>query len=233
MYPNNAHLSKWRDTAILRYHTNNGFIFPGRWKPLPSLQEISCDVQCWNLPSQVMDLLFPLFPAVNLERAALALCAGMKVTACNAEHHCMWWRTEVLSQERWVPDCAETLLPLMGWLCWFSAFSQPSCTFCYISKFKTLKITTRKTTPKMTTTPRTTTTEMMTTLETMTLKTTPMTTTTTPETTTLETTTWKTEKQKNKRLQNKEQKNIKHNTSYQSKRYYLNYKQKKTKQCMG
>ncbi|CAJ0968706.1 unnamed protein product [Ranitomeya imitator] len=45
--------------------------------------------------------------------------------------------------------------------------------------------------------------------------------------------TLKTEKQKNKKLQNKKLKNIKHKTKNLSKRYYLNYKQKKTKQCMG
>ncbi|CAJ0940857.1 unnamed protein product [Ranitomeya imitator] len=45
-------------------------------------------------------------------------------------------------------------------------------------------------------------------------------------------TTLKTKKLKNKKLQNKKQKNIKHKTKNQSKRYYLNYKQKKTKQCM-
>ncbi|CAJ0956494.1 unnamed protein product [Ranitomeya imitator] len=45
--------------------------------------------------------------------------------------------------------------------------------------------------------------------------------------------TLETKMQKNKKLQNKKQKNIKHKTKDQSKRYYLNYKQKKTMQCMG
>ncbi|CAJ0925235.1 unnamed protein product [Ranitomeya imitator] len=45
------------------------------------------------------------FRAFNYEKAALALCPGVKVTGCNAEVHCIG--VEVLSQKE-IPDSAET-----------------------------------------------------------------------------------------------------------------------------
>ncbi|XP_069611963.1 intelectin-1-like isoform X1 [Ranitomeya imitator] len=114
--PNNAHLSKWRDTAILRYHTNNGFFsqeggnlfhlykkYPVMFNAgtcltsngpaIPVVYDFGSaqETKAYYSPNGQFEFVpgYVQFRAVNLERAALALCAGMKVTTCNAEHHCI------------------------------------------------------------------------------------------------------------------------------------------------
>ncbi|XP_025050461.1 intelectin-like protein [Alligator sinensis] len=65
--PNRAPLRKWRDLAILRYHTETGF--------LSSEAEFTAG--------------FVQFRVFNNEKAPMALCSGLKVTGCNTEHHCI------------------------------------------------------------------------------------------------------------------------------------------------
>ncbi|CAH2326707.1 Hypothetical predicted protein [Pelobates cultripes] len=114
--PNLTPLSQWRDTALLRYRTENGFLpteggnLFNLYKKYPLKYNIgSCIVN--NGPSSpvVYDYGnaekaanyyspsgrgeftagFVQFRVFNNEKAALALCPGMKVTGCNPEHHCI------------------------------------------------------------------------------------------------------------------------------------------------
>ncbi|KAM4032880.1 intelectin-1-like isoform 1-T2 [Anomaloglossus baeobatrachus] len=114
--PNNARLSKWRDAAILRYRTDNGFFsqeggnlfhlykkYPvvfnagacltNNGPAIPVVYDFGSaeKTKAYYSPNSQLEFVpgYVQFRAVNNERAALALCAGVKVTACNPEHHCI------------------------------------------------------------------------------------------------------------------------------------------------
>ncbi|XP_063296001.1 intelectin-1-like isoform X3 [Pelobates fuscus] len=114
--PNLTPLYQWRDTALLRYRTDNGFL-PAEGGNLFNLYKKyplkyntgSCIVNNGPSAPVVYDYGnaekaanyyspagrgeftagFVQFRVFNNEKAALALCPGMKVTGCNPEHHCI------------------------------------------------------------------------------------------------------------------------------------------------
>ncbi|KAL7978363.1 hypothetical protein Chor_014902 [Crotalus horridus] len=67
--PNNTPIKRWRDVSFLRYHTETGFL-AGEGGNLLRLYE---------------------FRVFNNEKAAMALCSGIKLTQCNAEHVSFDW----------------------------------------------------------------------------------------------------------------------------------------------
>ncbi|XP_075698785.1 intelectin-1-like [Rhinoderma darwinii] len=114
--PNKTPLSKWKDKAILRYRTNNGFFSKEGgnlfhlYKQYPVVYNIgTCltnngpaipvvydfgsaeKTKSYYSPNGQKEFTagYVQFRAINSEKAALALCAGVKVTGCNAEHHCI------------------------------------------------------------------------------------------------------------------------------------------------
>ncbi|XP_040294240.1 intelectin-1-like [Bufo bufo] len=114
--PNKTPLFRWRYSAILRYRTQNGFfsreggnlfqlykIYPVVYNAGACLTNNGPAVPVvYDFGSAEKTKLYysPLgrkeftagyvqFRVINNERAALALCAGVKVTGCNAEHHCI------------------------------------------------------------------------------------------------------------------------------------------------
>ncbi|XP_043914963.1 intelectin-1a-like [Protopterus annectens] len=114
--PNNTPLKKWRLDAILQYHTETKF-FPkyggnlqGLFKKLPLAWNIgSCPdkngpaipiVYNFGNAEKTKYLYSPLcrheftpgfihFRVFNNEKAAMAICSGIKVNLCNTEHHCI------------------------------------------------------------------------------------------------------------------------------------------------
>ncbi|XP_043914876.1 intelectin-1a-like [Protopterus annectens] len=114
--PNNTPLNKWRSDAILQYHTESQF-FPkygnnlqGLFKKLPLVWNGgSCPenngpaipvVYDFGSAETTANLYSPngrneftagyvQFRVFNTEKAALAMCSGIKVTKCNSEHHCI------------------------------------------------------------------------------------------------------------------------------------------------
>lgn len=114
--PNNTPLPSWRNSSLLRYRTNTGFFSDlghnlfGVYQKYPVKYGIGkCSTDNGPAFPVVYDLgdaqrtasyYSPLgqkefvsgfiqFRVFNNERAANALCAGMKVTGCNTEHHCI------------------------------------------------------------------------------------------------------------------------------------------------
>ncbi|KAM3912603.1 intelectin-1-like [Leptodactylus fuscus] len=114
--PNNTPLSNWRNTSLLRYRTDNGFFSHEGgnlfhlYKKYPVAFDVgSCLAQngpaipvvydygstekttLYYSPSGANEFTagYVQFRAINNEKAALALCAGVKVTGCNVEHHCI------------------------------------------------------------------------------------------------------------------------------------------------
>ncbi|KAG8435228.1 hypothetical protein GDO86_013250, partial [Hymenochirus boettgeri] len=114
--PNQLPMVNWKDSAILRYHTKTGFLslqggnLFGLYKNYSVRYGIGkCPTD--NGPSvpvvydfgsaeKTADLYSPKFRSeytagfvqfrvFNHEDAAMALCAGVKVTGCNTEHHCI------------------------------------------------------------------------------------------------------------------------------------------------
>ncbi|XP_069835199.1 intelectin-1-like isoform X2 [Dendropsophus ebraccatus] len=114
--PNKTPLSKWRNTAILRYRTSNGFFSQEGgnlfhlYNKYPVVYDAgSCPkdngpafpvvydfgsaekTKSYYSPNGPQEFTagYVQFRPINTERASLALCAGVKVTGCNAEHHCI------------------------------------------------------------------------------------------------------------------------------------------------
>ncbi|KAG8435227.1 hypothetical protein GDO86_013249 [Hymenochirus boettgeri] len=114
--PNKKPIENWKDSAILRYHTETGFLLNfqgnlfGLYKNYPLKYGIgSCLADNGPAVPVVYDLGsaektknfyspngrnefiagFVQFRVFNRETAALALCPGVKITGCNAEHHCI------------------------------------------------------------------------------------------------------------------------------------------------
>lgn len=114
--PNKTPLSKWRDTAILRYRTDNGFLskedgnlfhlykkYPVEYNAgacltnngpaVPVVYDYGSaeKTKSYYSPNGQNEFIagYVQFRAINVERAALALCPGVKVTGCNVEHHCI------------------------------------------------------------------------------------------------------------------------------------------------
>ncbi|XP_018418345.1 PREDICTED: intelectin-1a-like [Nanorana parkeri] len=115
--PNNTPLSVWRDSSLLRYRTDNSFFTqeggnlfqlykvyplglatcPRHWEGVPIFLHYLYEF-CKIMNTKLMHLSlatgeftagYVQFRAINTERAPLALCAGVKVTGCNGEHHCI------------------------------------------------------------------------------------------------------------------------------------------------
>ncbi|CAH2327588.1 Hypothetical predicted protein [Pelobates cultripes] len=114
--PNQTPLSQWRDTALLRYRTANGFFtaeggnlfnlykkYPVRYNAgscltnngpaVPVVYDFGNAEKTNNYYSpngkNEFTAGFVQFRVFNTEKAPLALCPGMKVTGCNTEHHCI------------------------------------------------------------------------------------------------------------------------------------------------
>ncbi|XP_055258120.1 intelectin-1-like isoform X2 [Moschus berezovskii] len=114
--PNKSPLQHWRNSSLLRYHTNTGFFrrlghnLFGLYQKYPVKYGAG---KCWtdNGPAIPVDYDFGdaektasyyspngqrefvagfvQFRVFNNEGAANALCAGMRVTGCNTEFHCI------------------------------------------------------------------------------------------------------------------------------------------------
>ncbi|XP_075698784.1 intelectin-1-like [Rhinoderma darwinii] len=114
--PNCTPLSQWRNCSLLRYRTSCGFFTQEGgnlfylYKKYPVVYNVgACLVNNGPAVPVVYDFGsaektasyyspngqkeftagYVQFRAINLERAALALCPGVKVTGCNVEHHCI------------------------------------------------------------------------------------------------------------------------------------------------
>ncbi|XP_072239360.1 intelectin-like [Leuresthes tenuis] len=113
--PNNFPLEHWKLGAILRYHTNNHFLslYKGNllnlFKQYPVRYNIgSCSQRGPAIPivydhgdkkstayfygpnsRAEFEPGFITFRAINNERAAMAICSGVKPTGCHTEHYCI------------------------------------------------------------------------------------------------------------------------------------------------
>uniref|UniRef100_A0A098LZC4 Intelectin 1 (Galactofuranose binding) n=1 Tax=Hypsiglena sp. JMG-2014 TaxID=1550645 RepID=A0A098LZC4_9SAUR len=114
--PNNTPMKKWREASFLRYHTETGFL-SGQGGNLLRLYEKhpvrygagSCPndngpaipvVYDVGNAQKIKELYSPngrnefqpgfiQFRVFNNEKAAMALCSGVKLIGCNSEHHCI------------------------------------------------------------------------------------------------------------------------------------------------
>ncbi|XP_059574143.1 intelectin-like protein [Alligator mississippiensis] len=114
--PNKTPMKDWRDMAILRYHTRNGFLsseggnllrlyekYPVKYgagicpmnngPAVPVVYDFGSPGQtaAYYSPNGRAEFIagFVQFRVFNNEKAAMALCSGTKVTGCNTEHHCI------------------------------------------------------------------------------------------------------------------------------------------------
>ncbi|XP_066454885.1 intelectin-1-like [Eleutherodactylus coqui] len=114
--PNKTPLSNWRKTALLRYRTDNGFFsreggnlfqlynkYPVAYNVGASLKDNGPAIpvvydfgsaektKSYYSPNAQQEFIagYVQFRAINDERAAVALCAGMKSTGGNAEDYCI------------------------------------------------------------------------------------------------------------------------------------------------
>nr|XP_056709791.1 intelectin-like protein [Euleptes europaea] len=114
--PNKTPMKEWRHTSLLRYRTETGFLAAEGGNLLRLYQKYpvkygigSCPADNgpavpvvydegsapktaeYYSPSGRNEFVagFIHFRVFNNERAAMALCAGVKVTRCNTEHHCI------------------------------------------------------------------------------------------------------------------------------------------------
>ncbi|NP_001079040.1 35 kDa serum lectin precursor [Xenopus laevis] len=114
--PNNTPFSHWRNNSLLRYRTQNNFFSAEGGNLFNLYQKYPLKFGIGTCPKDhgpavpiVYDLGNPdlttkyyspsgrreftagfvHFRVFNAEKAALALCAGVKVTGCNTEHHCI------------------------------------------------------------------------------------------------------------------------------------------------
>lgn len=114
--PNKTPLPSWRNSSLLRYRTDNGFFqdlghnlfgvyqkYPVKYgigrcsadngPAIPVIYDLG-DAQkaaSYYSPHGQKEFVagFVQFRVFNNEQAANSLCAGMKVTGCNTEHHCI------------------------------------------------------------------------------------------------------------------------------------------------
>ncbi|XP_074118439.1 intelectin-1 [Sminthopsis crassicaudata] len=114
--PNKSPLQKWKSSSLLRYRTYSSFLkvmggnLFGLYKKYPVKYGAG---KCWTDNGPAIPVIYdfgdakktaqyysPLgqkelvggfvqFRVYNSERAANALCAGIRVTGCNTEHHCI------------------------------------------------------------------------------------------------------------------------------------------------
>ncbi|XP_054848991.1 intelectin-1-like [Eublepharis macularius] len=109
-------MKEWRNTSLLRYRTETGFLAAEGGNLLRLYQKYPVKFGIGGCPANngpavpvVYDVGnaqktaeyyspygwaefepgFIQFRVFNNERAAMALCAGVKVTGCNTEHHCI------------------------------------------------------------------------------------------------------------------------------------------------
>ncbi|XP_028643592.1 intelectin-1a-like [Grammomys surdaster] len=105
--PNNSPLHNWRNSSLLRYRTFTGFLqhmghnLFGLYQnmclaltiSILTLRQLFLDPSLnavfYLFFSEEFTAGFVQFRVFNNERAASALCAGMKVTGCNSEAHCI------------------------------------------------------------------------------------------------------------------------------------------------
>ncbi|XP_039215893.1 intelectin-like protein [Crotalus tigris] len=114
--PNNSPIKRWRDVSFLRYHTETGFLageggnllrlyekYPVRYgagscpnnngPAIPIVYDAGDAQKTSELysPNGRGEFVsgFVQFRVFNNEKAAMALCSGIKVTQCNSEHHCI------------------------------------------------------------------------------------------------------------------------------------------------
>ncbi|XP_018418351.1 PREDICTED: intelectin-1a-like [Nanorana parkeri] len=103
--PNNTPLPLWRNSSLLRYRTDNSFFKQEGgnlfqlYKKYPVVYNIGTClahngpavpvVYHHSFCTDEFTAGYVQFRAINTERAPLALCAGVKVTGCNVEHHCI------------------------------------------------------------------------------------------------------------------------------------------------
>uniref|UniRef100_A0A8C5MXX7 Uncharacterized protein n=1 Tax=Leptobrachium leishanense TaxID=445787 RepID=A0A8C5MXX7_9ANUR len=114
--PNLTPINEWRDAALLRYRTENGFLpleggnlfklykkYPVRYNAgacltnngpaVPVVYDYGSAEKTNNYysPNGRGEFVagFVQFRVFNLERVPMALCPSMKVTGCNTEHHCI------------------------------------------------------------------------------------------------------------------------------------------------
>ncbi|KAG8432468.1 hypothetical protein GDO86_016928 [Hymenochirus boettgeri] len=114
--PNKTPMSQWRDDSLLRYRTENSFFFSeggnlfNLYKKYPVKFGIgTCKTNNGPAVPVVYDLGNPAgttayyapnakneftagsvhFRVFNQEKAAMALCPGVRVTGCNTEHYCI------------------------------------------------------------------------------------------------------------------------------------------------
>ncbi|XP_048360323.1 LOW QUALITY PROTEIN: intelectin-1-like [Sphaerodactylus townsendi] len=114
--PNKTPMKEWRDTSLLRYHTETGFLAAEGGNLLRLYQKYPVKFGIGRCPANNGPAVpvvydkgnapktaeyyspngqnefvagFIHFRVFNNEKAAMALCAGVKVTGCNSEHHCI------------------------------------------------------------------------------------------------------------------------------------------------
>ncbi|XP_030042971.1 LOW QUALITY PROTEIN: intelectin-1 [Microcaecilia unicolor] len=114
--PNNTPLKEWKTSALLRYHTDTGFLstegsnlfglyqkYPIRYNggtcstnngpAIPIVYDFGNAQQTssYYSPNGRGEFIpgYVQFRVFNTEKVALALCSGVKVTGCNSEHHCI------------------------------------------------------------------------------------------------------------------------------------------------
>ncbi|CAI5797875.1 Fibrinogen C-terminal domain-containing protein [Podarcis lilfordi] len=114
--PNNTPMKEWMDAAILRYHTENGFLAEEGGNLLRLYQKYPVTYGIGTCPDNngpavpviydtgnvqqtsffyspnarsKIEPGFIQFRVFNNEKAAMALCAGVKVTGCDTEYTCV------------------------------------------------------------------------------------------------------------------------------------------------
>uniref|UniRef100_A0A8C8T0Z9 Fibrinogen C-terminal domain-containing protein n=1 Tax=Pelusios castaneus TaxID=367368 RepID=A0A8C8T0Z9_9SAUR len=99
--PNKTPLKEWKNRSILRYHTETGFLSLEGGEPPQTLPGDGTKYPVKYNPGSCRTNNGPAVPVVydyrdaqrtfqvfNAERAAMALCAGVKVTGCNTKDSC-------------------------------------------------------------------------------------------------------------------------------------------------
>uniref|UniRef100_A0A3Q1M229 Fibrinogen C-terminal domain-containing protein n=2 Tax=Bos TaxID=9903 RepID=A0A3Q1M229_BOVIN len=92
--PNKSPLQHWRNSSLLRYHTKTGFLWRLGYNLFGLYQKYPVKygkTASYYSPDGQREFVagFIQFRVFNNERAAHALCTGMRVTGCNTEHHCV------------------------------------------------------------------------------------------------------------------------------------------------
>ncbi|XP_043915661.1 intelectin-1a-like isoform X2 [Protopterus annectens] len=115
--PNTTPLAQWSSSAILRYHTDNNFLstlggnlyhlfnkYPVKYNggscltdngpAFPIIYDTGNAATTANFYSPngrkyEFEAGYVQFRVFNNERAAMAMCSGVKVIGCNTEHHCI------------------------------------------------------------------------------------------------------------------------------------------------